>query len=247
MGGLSSGFGGAERVSHPPNTAMSHRLRAAAPHPERGGGVRGAGPAGARRRQLPHVPGPALPGEPGGDTRAPSPPLPSHPRCSSVSPPPQNGGICEDAESSTYVCRCPHGFTGSNCEYSQALHCHPGGCPPCGDITRCPPCLDAAPPPALTAHLCPLPGQRRADLMPPASTGRMGRATAAAATWASLGRGAPKVSTAGDRARGWEPSGDRGTGVGTTLEMRVWGWDHSGDRGTRVGTTPGRWTWGTQV
>lgn len=61
----------------PPNTAMSHRLRAAAPHPERGGGVRGAGPAGARRRQLPHVPGPALPGEPGGDTRAPSPP--SHP------------------------------------------------------------------------------------------------------------------------------------------------------------------------
>lgn len=103
------------------------------------------------------------------------------------------------------------------------------------------------PPPALTAHLCPLPGQRRADLMPPVSTGRMGRATAAAATWASLGRGAPKVSTAGDRARGWEPSGDRGTGVGTTLEMRVWGWDHSGDRGTRVGTTPGRWTWGTQV
>ncbi|XP_066838054.1 basement membrane-specific heparan sulfate proteoglycan core protein isoform X7 [Anser cygnoides] len=42
----------------------------------------------------------------------------------------QNGGICEDAESSTYVCRCPHGFTGSNCEYSQALHCHPEACGP---------------------------------------------------------------------------------------------------------------------
>ncbi|XP_040389437.1 basement membrane-specific heparan sulfate proteoglycan core protein isoform X14 [Cygnus olor] len=42
----------------------------------------------------------------------------------------QNGGICEDAESSTYICRCPHGFTGSNCEYSQALHCHPEACGP---------------------------------------------------------------------------------------------------------------------
>ncbi|CAM9797951.1 unnamed protein product, partial [Bubo scandiacus] len=38
----------------------------------------------------------------------------------------QNGGVCQDAESGTYICRCPHGFTGSNCEYSQALHCHPG-------------------------------------------------------------------------------------------------------------------------
>ncbi|XP_052547644.1 basement membrane-specific heparan sulfate proteoglycan core protein isoform X7 [Tympanuchus pallidicinctus] len=42
----------------------------------------------------------------------------------------QNGGICEDAESSTYICRCPQGFTGSNCEYSQALHCHPEACGP---------------------------------------------------------------------------------------------------------------------
>ncbi|KAM8796373.1 basement membrane-specific heparan sulfate proteoglycan core protein [Eudromia elegans] len=42
----------------------------------------------------------------------------------------QNGGVCQDAESSTYVCRCPPGFTGSNCEYSQALHCHPEACGP---------------------------------------------------------------------------------------------------------------------
>ncbi|XP_030363787.1 basement membrane-specific heparan sulfate proteoglycan core protein isoform X2 [Strigops habroptila] len=40
----------------------------------------------------------------------------------------QNGGMCQDAESGTYVCRCPHGFTGSNCEYSQASHCHPEAC-----------------------------------------------------------------------------------------------------------------------
>ncbi|XP_061235502.1 basement membrane-specific heparan sulfate proteoglycan core protein isoform X3 [Neopsephotus bourkii] len=40
----------------------------------------------------------------------------------------QNGGVCQDAESGTYVCRCPHGFTGSNCEYSQASHCHPEAC-----------------------------------------------------------------------------------------------------------------------
>ncbi|KAK2521549.1 Hspg2 [Columba guinea] len=42
----------------------------------------------------------------------------------------QNGGVCQDAESGTYVCRCPHGFTGSNCEYSRALHCHPEACGP---------------------------------------------------------------------------------------------------------------------
>ncbi|XP_050838439.1 basement membrane-specific heparan sulfate proteoglycan core protein isoform X7 [Serinus canaria] len=42
----------------------------------------------------------------------------------------QNGGVCQDDESGTYVCRCPHGFTGSNCEYSQALHCHPEACGP---------------------------------------------------------------------------------------------------------------------
>ncbi|XP_030819500.1 basement membrane-specific heparan sulfate proteoglycan core protein isoform X3 [Camarhynchus parvulus] len=42
----------------------------------------------------------------------------------------QNGGVCQDDESGTYICRCPHGFTGSNCEYSQALHCHPEACGP---------------------------------------------------------------------------------------------------------------------
>ncbi|XP_017695325.1 PREDICTED: basement membrane-specific heparan sulfate proteoglycan core protein, partial [Lepidothrix coronata] len=42
----------------------------------------------------------------------------------------QNGGVCQDDESGTYMCRCPHGFTGSNCEYSQALHCHPEACGP---------------------------------------------------------------------------------------------------------------------
>ncbi|KAK2106116.1 Basement membrane-specific heparan sulfate proteoglycan core protein [Saguinus oedipus] len=38
----------------------------------------------------------------------------------------QNGGQCHDSESSSYVCVCPAGFTGSRCEHSQALHCHPG-------------------------------------------------------------------------------------------------------------------------
>ncbi|XP_064028426.1 basement membrane-specific heparan sulfate proteoglycan core protein isoform X3 [Pogoniulus pusillus] len=42
----------------------------------------------------------------------------------------QNGGVCQDADSDTYICRCPPGFTGSNCEYSQALHCHPEACGP---------------------------------------------------------------------------------------------------------------------
>lgn len=159
-------------------------------------------------------------------------------------PPPQNGGICEDAESSTYVCRCPHGFTGSNCEYSQALHCHPGGCLPRGDVTRCPPWLDAGPPPALTAHLCPLPGQRRAGLMPPASTGRTGRATAAAATWASLGRGAPKVSTAGDGGTGLGALRGQGHGGGDNPRDVDTGlgppWGHKRGDGMTVGT----WAWG---
>lgn len=42
----------------------------------------------------------------------------------------QNGGWCQDSESSSYLCICPAGFTGSRCEHSQALHCHPGGDPP---------------------------------------------------------------------------------------------------------------------
>ncbi|XP_054251094.1 basement membrane-specific heparan sulfate proteoglycan core protein [Indicator indicator] len=42
----------------------------------------------------------------------------------------QNGGVCQDADSDSYICRCPPGFTGSNCEYSQALHCHPEACGP---------------------------------------------------------------------------------------------------------------------
>ncbi|XP_058409147.1 basement membrane-specific heparan sulfate proteoglycan core protein isoform X9 [Diceros bicornis minor] len=37
----------------------------------------------------------------------------------------QNGGQCQDSESSSYVCICLPGFTGSRCEHSQALHCHP--------------------------------------------------------------------------------------------------------------------------
>uniref|UniRef100_A0A8C7EWF8 Heparan sulfate proteoglycan 2 n=1 Tax=Neovison vison TaxID=452646 RepID=A0A8C7EWF8_NEOVI len=42
----------------------------------------------------------------------------------------QNGGQCQDSESSSYVCICPAGFTGSRCEHSQALHCHPEACGP---------------------------------------------------------------------------------------------------------------------
>uniref|UniRef100_A0A4X2M3Y0 Basement membrane-specific heparan sulfate proteoglycan core protein n=1 Tax=Vombatus ursinus TaxID=29139 RepID=A0A4X2M3Y0_VOMUR len=41
-----------------------------------------------------------------------------------------NGGFCQDSESSSYVCSCPAGFTGSRCEHSQALHCHPEACGP---------------------------------------------------------------------------------------------------------------------
>uniref|UniRef100_A0ABM5EK41 Basement membrane-specific heparan sulfate proteoglycan core protein isoform X2 n=1 Tax=Pogona vitticeps TaxID=103695 RepID=A0ABM5EK41_9SAUR len=42
----------------------------------------------------------------------------------------QNGGVCRDSESSSYVCECPHGFAGSKCEHPQALRCHPEACGP---------------------------------------------------------------------------------------------------------------------
>ncbi|XP_032903838.1 basement membrane-specific heparan sulfate proteoglycan core protein isoform X7 [Amblyraja radiata] len=42
----------------------------------------------------------------------------------------KNGGQCLDSKTSSYVCRCRSGFTGSNCEHSQALHCHPEACGP---------------------------------------------------------------------------------------------------------------------
>ncbi|XP_069775261.1 basement membrane-specific heparan sulfate proteoglycan core protein isoform X3 [Narcine bancroftii] len=42
----------------------------------------------------------------------------------------KNGGQCVDSETSSYVCHCRPGFTGSNCEHSQALHCHPEACGP---------------------------------------------------------------------------------------------------------------------
>ncbi|XP_070366845.1 basement membrane-specific heparan sulfate proteoglycan core protein isoform X9 [Equus asinus] len=49
----------------------------------------------------------------------------------------QNGGQCQDSESSSYVCVCLPGFTGSRCEHSQALHCHPDhGCHPCHPNTH---------------------------------------------------------------------------------------------------------------
>ncbi|MGH0121397.1 UNVERIFIED_CONTAM: hypothetical protein FKN15_077799 [Acipenser sinensis] len=42
----------------------------------------------------------------------------------------QNGGVCRDSETSSYICDCPIGFTGSNCEHYSALHCHPEACGP---------------------------------------------------------------------------------------------------------------------
>ncbi|XP_042333788.1 LOW QUALITY PROTEIN: basement membrane-specific heparan sulfate proteoglycan core protein [Sceloporus undulatus] len=42
----------------------------------------------------------------------------------------QNGGVCRDSDSSSYVCECPEGFAGSNCEHPQALRCHPDACGP---------------------------------------------------------------------------------------------------------------------
>ncbi|XP_072334658.1 basement membrane-specific heparan sulfate proteoglycan core protein isoform X2 [Scyliorhinus torazame] len=40
----------------------------------------------------------------------------------------KNGGRCVDSETSSYACHCRTGYTGSNCEHSLALHCHPEAC-----------------------------------------------------------------------------------------------------------------------
>uniref|UniRef100_H3D4F7 Heparan sulfate proteoglycan 2 n=1 Tax=Tetraodon nigroviridis TaxID=99883 RepID=H3D4F7_TETNG len=42
----------------------------------------------------------------------------------------QNGGACEDSETSLYRCSCPRGFTGSNCQHHSSLHCHSEACGP---------------------------------------------------------------------------------------------------------------------
>ncbi|XP_077945716.1 basement membrane-specific heparan sulfate proteoglycan core protein isoform X7 [Gasterosteus aculeatus] len=42
----------------------------------------------------------------------------------------QNGGVCKDSDASLYMCGCPRGFTGSNCQHHSSLHCHPEACGP---------------------------------------------------------------------------------------------------------------------
>ncbi|KAJ8390133.1 hypothetical protein AAFF_G00110070 [Aldrovandia affinis] len=42
----------------------------------------------------------------------------------------QNGGVCQDSDSSIYKCSCARGYTGSNCEHHSSLHCHPEACGP---------------------------------------------------------------------------------------------------------------------
>ncbi|XP_056158189.1 basement membrane-specific heparan sulfate proteoglycan core protein [Lampris incognitus] len=42
----------------------------------------------------------------------------------------QNGGRCEDSDASLYMCSCPRGFTGSNCQHHSSLHCHSDACGP---------------------------------------------------------------------------------------------------------------------
>lgn len=150
-----------------------------------------------------------MPGEDGGDELIPSHPCPL---LTLMSPLTQNGGMCQDDESGTYVCRCPHGFTGSNCEYSQALHCHPG---------RRHHSLHGNVIPGSLQDGCSwfLTLQRRVVLMPPVSTGWMGRAIPAAVTWARLGRGAPRVSDTGIPLA---PSWDMGIGWGPPMEIGTW-------------------------
>uniref|UniRef100_A0A3Q2Z5D6 Heparan sulfate proteoglycan 2 n=1 Tax=Hippocampus comes TaxID=109280 RepID=A0A3Q2Z5D6_HIPCM len=45
----------------------------------------------------------------------------------------QNGGRCEDSDTSLYTCSCPRGFTGSNCQHHSSLHCHSA----CGPDATC--------------------------------------------------------------------------------------------------------------
>ncbi|XP_077465112.1 basement membrane-specific heparan sulfate proteoglycan core protein [Stigmatopora argus] len=42
----------------------------------------------------------------------------------------QNGGKCEDSDTSLYTCSCPRRFTGSNCQHHSSLHCHSEACGP---------------------------------------------------------------------------------------------------------------------
>ncbi|KAG7221679.1 hypothetical protein INR49_000046 [Caranx melampygus] len=42
----------------------------------------------------------------------------------------QNGGSCEDSDTSLYTCSCARGFTGSNCQHHSSLHCHQDACGP---------------------------------------------------------------------------------------------------------------------
>ncbi|XP_049611156.2 basement membrane-specific heparan sulfate proteoglycan core protein isoform X2 [Syngnathus scovelli] len=40
----------------------------------------------------------------------------------------QNGGRCQDSDTSLYTCSCLRGFTGSNCQHHSSLHCHSEAC-----------------------------------------------------------------------------------------------------------------------
>ncbi|XP_061114862.1 basement membrane-specific heparan sulfate proteoglycan core protein-like isoform X3 [Conger conger] len=40
----------------------------------------------------------------------------------------QNGGRCQDSDTSIYKCSCARGYTGSNCEHHSSLHCHSEAC-----------------------------------------------------------------------------------------------------------------------
>ncbi|XP_043919164.1 basement membrane-specific heparan sulfate proteoglycan core protein isoform X3 [Protopterus annectens] len=42
----------------------------------------------------------------------------------------KNNGVCLDSVASSYTCKCAQGFAGTNCEHSEAQHCHPEACGP---------------------------------------------------------------------------------------------------------------------